>query len=160
MTPVCSIILVTCLRIRPVISCSKTEVFSRLGQVLPFLRLFEVSPSMLQCDISHQRENLRPLKALVPSLPAGNASAPAHTDRTEWGSCSHAALDPWRAHAFSFLCKPITLNVAAVIFSYTTNMRAAVRTVCSSLASRPLYKPKAPYFLQWKGKCFESAVKV
>lgn len=54
-------------------------------------------------------------------------------------------------HAFSFLCRPITLKVAAVIFSYTTNMSAAVRTVWSSLASRPLYKPRSPYFLQKSG---------
>lgn len=50
-------------------------------------------------------------------------------------------------HCFSFLLMPMTLKVAAVIFSYTTNMRAAVSTVCSSFASRPLYKPRAPFFL-------------
>lgn len=53
---------------------------------------------------------------------------------------------------FSFLLMPMTLKVAAVIFSYTTNMRAAVSTVWSSLASRPLYKPSTPCLLQGRGQ--------
>lgn len=54
-------------------------------------------------------------------------------------------------HCFTFLFRPMTLKVAVVIFSYTTNMRAAVSTVCSSLASRPLYRPRTPYLL-WSRK--------
>lgn len=69
-----------------------------------------------------------------------------------------AAFKQPHLHAFSFLCRPMTLKVAAVIFSYTTNMRAAVRTVWSSLASRPLYKPRTPYFLQISGNTIETAV--
>lgn len=75
------------------------------------------------------------LKTLIPSLPG--------TD-----NINRAAFKQMCAHGFGFLFMPMTLNVEAVIFSYTTNMRAAVRTVCSSLASRPLYKPRMPYFLQ------------
>lgn len=38
----------------------------------------------------------------------------------------------------------------AAIFSYVTNIKAAVDTVCSSLASRPLYNPLTPCSLRDK----------
>lgn len=44
----------------------------------------------------------------------------------------------------------MTLKVVLAIFSYSKNMSAAVRTVWSSFASRPLNNPSMPHFLQKK----------